>query len=264
MLLYRPVGAVELKLIAESGFRSFPPRRPHQPIFYPVVSEDYADRIAREWNTKDEASGFAGFVSAFSVPDSVAVRYPPRAVGGSDWQELWVPAGELARFNDLIEGGIRIGAAYYGEGFAGVVDRIGGLPMWAARAPRINGCPWVTARVTFLTADVLGHQASSLDLTSGEYIPHIVIESPEVRTAADGPTGALQAIYTRVRVFGPRECKLGVPVTVSMDLKMPGPPYADVIPGATFIIHEGRTIVGHGQVLSRVDPPGTRSATPPG
>lgn len=36
MFLYRPVGLEELKLIAASNFRAFPPRLPEQPIFYPV------------------------------------------------------------------------------------------------------------------------------------------------------------------------------------------------------------------------------------
>lgn len=38
MILYRPVGVAELRLIARSGFREFPPRLPEQPIFYPVLT----------------------------------------------------------------------------------------------------------------------------------------------------------------------------------------------------------------------------------
>lgn len=34
--LYRPVGPEELQLIKRSGCKTFPPRRPEQPIFYPV------------------------------------------------------------------------------------------------------------------------------------------------------------------------------------------------------------------------------------
>jgi hypothetical protein len=34
--LYRPVGQGELDLFAANGFKSFPPRLPDQPIFYPV------------------------------------------------------------------------------------------------------------------------------------------------------------------------------------------------------------------------------------
>jgi hypothetical protein len=40
--LYRPVGRHELDLIEESGFGAFPPRLPEQPIFYPVLNEEYA------------------------------------------------------------------------------------------------------------------------------------------------------------------------------------------------------------------------------
>jgi hypothetical protein len=44
VVLRRPVGPKELKLIAEAGMRSFPPRLPDQPIFYPVLMEDYATK----------------------------------------------------------------------------------------------------------------------------------------------------------------------------------------------------------------------------
>ena len=48
--LWRPVGPDELRLIEQSGMRAFPPRLPEQPIFYPVLSEEYAVKIARDWN----------------------------------------------------------------------------------------------------------------------------------------------------------------------------------------------------------------------
>lgn len=63
MILYRPVGLGELRLIAAAAFRAFPPRLPDQPIFYPVLTLDYARKIARDWNTRDQQSGFAGFVT---------------------------------------------------------------------------------------------------------------------------------------------------------------------------------------------------------
>ncbi|HYL99863.1 MAG TPA: ADP-ribosylation/crystallin J1, partial [Blastocatellia bacterium] len=44
MILFRPVGAKELQLIADSGFREFPPRLDHQPIFYPVLNFEYAEQ----------------------------------------------------------------------------------------------------------------------------------------------------------------------------------------------------------------------------
>jgi hypothetical protein len=62
--LWRPVGPTELELIRSSGMRAFPPRLPEQPIFYPVLSEDYAIKIARDWNVP--ASG-KGYVTRFRV-----------------------------------------------------------------------------------------------------------------------------------------------------------------------------------------------------
>jgi hypothetical protein len=48
--LWRPVGPEELALVRQSGMREFPPRLIDQPIFYPVTTEDYAVKIARDWN----------------------------------------------------------------------------------------------------------------------------------------------------------------------------------------------------------------------
>jgi hypothetical protein len=63
--LYRPVGQEELNLIRSSGYREFPPRLPRQPIFYPVLNEEYATQIARDWNTKSGSR--RGFVTRFQV-----------------------------------------------------------------------------------------------------------------------------------------------------------------------------------------------------
>jgi hypothetical protein len=63
-ILYSPVGSQELDLIKEAIWSRFPPRLPEQPIFYPVLNEEYARQIARYWNVK--ASG-AGFVTKFAV-----------------------------------------------------------------------------------------------------------------------------------------------------------------------------------------------------
>lgn len=63
-VLYRPVDPEELALIKQSGWRAFPPRLPDQPIFYPVLNEEYAVQIARDWNVP--ASG-SGYVLRFAV-----------------------------------------------------------------------------------------------------------------------------------------------------------------------------------------------------
>lgn len=93
--LYRPVGRAELDLIKASGFREFPPRLPEQPFFYPVLTEDYATQIARDWNTKDERSGFVGYVLRFQVQTEFLDRYEVHVAGSSRHREYWIPAAQL-------------------------------------------------------------------------------------------------------------------------------------------------------------------------
>ena len=62
--LWRPTGPGELALVEASGWREWPPRLPGQPIFYPVLNEEYAAKIARDWNVP--RSG-AGYVTRFQV-----------------------------------------------------------------------------------------------------------------------------------------------------------------------------------------------------
>lgn len=135
MLLFRPIGEAELRLIAASGFRAFPPRLVHQPIFYPVLDRDYAVQIARDWNTNDEASGYAGFVTEFDVDDEFARRYPVQVAGSRAHRELWVPAEEVPEFNQHIVGGIRVTAAFQGSSFVGSIDSATLLPVDLRRAP---------------------------------------------------------------------------------------------------------------------------------
>lgn len=113
--LYRPVGQKELDLIRESGFRKFPPRLEWQPIFYPVMNQMYAEQIAREWNTKDEFSGYAGYVLSFEIKEDYLKKYPVQNVGGEIHNELWVPANELEEFNNNILGLIKIVNSFFGE-----------------------------------------------------------------------------------------------------------------------------------------------------
>lgn len=112
LILYRPVGPKELELIATSGYREFPPRLPEQPIFYPVLNEQYAADISRKWNVRDHG---AGFVTRFRVRKDFLAKYPVRIVGDSTDQELWIPAEELPDFNANIVGLIEVIAEYKTE-----------------------------------------------------------------------------------------------------------------------------------------------------
>lgn len=110
--LYRPVGSKELALVRESGWRAFPPRLPEQPIFYPVLNEEYATQIARDWNTRD---GGTGYVLRFEVETEYLKLFPIQIAGSRIHQEYWIPAEELAEFNRHIAGLIDVVDEFRGQ-----------------------------------------------------------------------------------------------------------------------------------------------------
>jgi hypothetical protein len=107
--LWRPVGPAELRLIDQSGWRRFPPRLPEQPIFYPVLTEAYATKIARDWNLPRDG---AGFVLRFEVRQAFLDAYEVQQAGGRDHLEYWIPAEHLNAFNEAILGKIELIASF--------------------------------------------------------------------------------------------------------------------------------------------------------
>lgn len=130
--LYRPVGVQELVLIMEADAKAFPPRLPEQPIFYPVLNFEYAAQIARQWNTQDERSGFAGFVTAFEVDHAYCAQFKEHVVGAAMHRELWIPAAELDNFNQHIRGQIVIQVAYLGAQYQSDVVQV-----WQQKFPEM-------------------------------------------------------------------------------------------------------------------------------
>lgn len=110
--LYRPVNDKELELIKEMKFKGFPPRLPEQPIFYPVMNEEYATQITKDWNVP--AYGF-GYVTKFEVNSEYLKEFKIENVGGEIHNELWVPAEELEEFNRNIIGKIEVIGEYKKE-----------------------------------------------------------------------------------------------------------------------------------------------------
>ncbi|MGH8890906.1 MAG: hypothetical protein ACRDV3_14250 [Acidothermaceae bacterium] len=108
--LWRPTGPKELTLVEQSGWRAWPPRLPDQPIFYPVLNEDYATRIARDWNVK--ASG-SGYVTRFRVLKSFIARYDVQQAGGQTILEYWIPADDLDELNANIVGQIEVVSEFH-------------------------------------------------------------------------------------------------------------------------------------------------------
>ena len=103
--LWRPVGPAELRLIEETGMKAFPPRLPDQPIFYPVTTEAYAVKIARDWNVRDSG---AGYVTRFAVRKGYLDTYRVEEAGGRSHREYWIPAEDLPNFNAAIVGLIEV------------------------------------------------------------------------------------------------------------------------------------------------------------
>jgi len=70
--LFRPVGLDELSLIWDSQMREFPPRLPHQPIFYPVAHRDYRLQVDL-WTSikldanRDQAGGCGAWYGRWSL-----------------------------------------------------------------------------------------------------------------------------------------------------------------------------------------------------
>jgi hypothetical protein len=114
----------ELRLLYETGMKAFPSRKPEQPIFYPVLTLEYANEIAQRWNA--ESLSASGYVARFNLDDTYGARFEPQKVGASHHVELWVPATELSLFNQHIIPPIIIVGAYFGQSFRGhIPDRFG-------------------------------------------------------------------------------------------------------------------------------------------
>jgi hypothetical protein len=111
--LFRPVGQQELDLIKERQYTAFPPRLPEQPFFYPVITEEYAVQIARDWNARYNDPR-CGYVTRFRVRTAFIDRYEPKAVGAEIHREYWIPAEALEELNQNIIGQIEVIAEFKG------------------------------------------------------------------------------------------------------------------------------------------------------
>lgn len=121
--LWRPAGPEEIALVEASGWREWPPRLPEQPIFYPVLNEEYAAAIARDWNVRHSGSGY---VTRFEVRRSFLDSYEVHQAGGRTILEYWIPAEDLPEFNANIVGLITVTAGYHRDPAASGTDNRGG------------------------------------------------------------------------------------------------------------------------------------------
>ena len=152
--LYRPVGEKEMILILESNSKKFPPRLEWQPIFYPVLNEDYASEIAEKWNTRDEAGSYLGFVTQFKVLEDEVNKYPAQNVGAKNHNELWVPSEEMDIFNQAIVGNIEVIKVFIGKDF---------------KKPANNDIENLLLKIKKLTMTNKGMAKDTLDILAKKY-----------------------------------------------------------------------------------------------
>ncbi len=93
--------------------------------------------------------------------------------------------------------------------------------------------PFATAEVTFLTPEQ-GGRCAPPSLTR-QYMPHIVVQSPDIRHAAVDDDGLCREPYLGVCFLAaPQDVKPGVLAAVTLGLMYhPHVDYSEVLPGAT-------------------------------
>jgi hypothetical protein len=94
VVLWRTTGPEELALVEASGWREWRPCLAEQPIFYPVLTEEYAAKIVRDWSVPAPGSGN---VTRFKVRKSFLDNHQVRQAGGQYILEYWIPAEDPAR-----------------------------------------------------------------------------------------------------------------------------------------------------------------------
>ena len=110
--LYRSVGPGQLKCVADSGWKSFPPRLHWQRYFYPMLHESFAHTVASRWNVKQSG---VGYVLTFKVRKQYLDKLPVYIIGGPEHKEYRIAANEIDELNNSIVGKIEVLATYHQE-----------------------------------------------------------------------------------------------------------------------------------------------------
>ena len=117
---------------------------------------------------------------------------------------------------------------------------------------------FIDAEVVILSSEEGGRSTPLLPVAyQGQYRPHIVLQSHEVREAKielrDGMRRVIDEYLGVAFWSDPDPIPISVPFTVTMLLMYaPQRAYDRVVPGAEFTIREGAKIIGYGTVLRRV------------
>lgn len=116
--------------------------------------------------------------------------------------------------------------------------------------------PTITAEVVFLPREEGGRAQLPEFGTTSYYMPHLVVQSRDVRRVVIDADGVGREDYLGVAFVECRaRLKYGEAARVELELMYhPSVSYEALQPGATFTVREGGRIVAHGVVLSRGDP----------
>jgi len=116
----------------------------------------------------------------------------------------------------------------------------------------MKSIPVVKALVTFLTPQEGGRTGDTFD--SDQYRPHLVVGDPDQRAVSTDDAGTSTEDYLGVQFTGPGSKLVpGESSSVTLGLVYhPRVDYSALVPGATFTIREGGTVVGYGRVVEEL------------
>ena len=77
-----------------------------------MLTQDYADAIARNWNSTDPKHNHVGFVTRFQIRNEFLSNYEIQTAADKSTLEYWIPAEDLDSFNDNIVGTIELIAEF--------------------------------------------------------------------------------------------------------------------------------------------------------
>jgi hypothetical protein len=108
----------------------------------------------------------------------------------------------------------------------------------------------VEAEVTFLTREE-GGRVKMPDLSAGRYMPHLVVQPPDIRKVVMTEGNIGNEDYLGVAfISGPPQYTAGQPGRFTCELLYyPEVRYEALQEGATFTVREGAKIVGFGKVI---------------
>ena len=114
--------------------------------------------------------------------------------------------------------------------------------------------PVIRAHVTFLSHENSGRKTLP-GLTSGSYMPHIVIQPPDIRTPHVSNGNVIVDDYLGVRFLcAPKEPLAEQTLECELELMYhPRVNYDAVRDGVTFTVREGGKIIGFGVVMKRFE-----------